>query len=138
MIHVAEASFPVIVTGGRDYMYRKKVFMVLDELNGVRRIDILGHGACRRKNAPPNEYSGADRWAHEWAMSRWTPVIAYPADWEKYGKKAGIIRNWNLSDLVRPKCCVAFPGGTGTEHMVLTCKKITGCYVLEIDRATEG
>lgn len=36
---------------------------------------------------------GVDRWAHERASARGNPTKVMPADWDKFGKRAGYIRN---------------------------------------------
>lgn len=45
-------------------------------------------------------------------------VERYPAEWDKYGKAAGPIRNQQMLDEGRPDMVIAFPGGKGTAHMV--------------------
>lgn len=39
------------------------------------------------------EARGPDAWGRLWAEQRGIPVISYPADWERYGRSAGMIRN---------------------------------------------
>lgn len=94
-----------LVCGGRDYAGRYTVHSVLAEY-GIRE---LCHGA-----AP-----GADTLAGEWAiMIARIKTVAYPADWDTFGKAAGPIRNrWMLEDF-RPNLVIAFPGGQGTANMV--------------------
>lgn len=60
---------------------------------------------------------GADSAAHDWAVSRWVPQEEYPADWGKYGKRAGYIRNVEMLEKGKPDVVVAFPGGKGTAMM---------------------
>jgi hypothetical protein len=80
----------------------------LDALHARRPISLLIHGAA----------AGADTLAHVWAETRRVPVQACPADWDRYGKRAGRIRNlWMLTEF-HPELVVAFPGGAGTAHMV--------------------
>lgn len=67
------------------------------------------HGACR---------SGADLWADEWAVVNWTQIEEYPADWAKYGRAAGPIRNRRMISEGKPDLVLAFPGGRGTSDMV--------------------
>lgn len=65
-------------------------------------------GACR----------GADRLAVMWAKSVGVPVEEYPANWGRYGKAAGPIRNLQMLKDGKPDLVVAFSGGHGTLHMM--------------------
>lgn len=56
--------------------------------------------------------------AGDWAMVNFIDVLAMPADWARYGRRAGAVRNQRMLDEARPELVVAFPGGTGTADMV--------------------
>lgn len=58
-------------------------------------------------------------------------MIEEKAEWNKYGKQAGILRNQAMIDLHSPTLIVAFPGGTGTADMIARARK-AGIPVLEI------
>lgn len=94
----------VIVCGGRDYTDRDTIQRVLRHLNPAARI-VLG-GA-----------RGADETAERVALELGFSIKRYPAEWDRYGRGAGPIRNQKMlgdgADLV-----IAFPGGRGTAHMV--------------------
>lgn len=124
MLKCTGVYFPVIVCGGRRYSNQHRVNEVLTGLINQRRIDLIGTGGAR----------GADTLAMNWARARCLPLLTLDADWEKYGRKAGPIRNGNLVYMMQPKLCVAFPGGRGTEDMVLRCKRLPHCYVIEVDK----
>lgn len=98
----------LLVCGGRDYNDRRGVFRSLDRLLTKRQVVTLIHGA-----AP-----GADSLAAQWAKERGIEQIACPAEWEKYGKRAGPLRNAHMLTL-NPDGLVAFPGGRGTADMVM-------------------
>jgi hypothetical protein len=54
--------------------------------------------------------------ARRWAVFNGLPVADFPADWKKFGKAAGMIRNAEMAayaDVV-----IAFAGGRGTDNMV--------------------
>lgn len=110
----------VIVCGGRDYNDRASVFAVLDRTHDRVGISVVKHGQAR----------GADRLAGEWAGSRGITVQGFPADWDQFGKRAGILRNIEIAES-GADLCVAFPGGRGTAHMVSLCKK-TGIATIEV------
>ena len=64
-----------------------------------------------------------DTHALDWAVVNWVRHVVYEAQWDKYGKAAGAIRNQQMLDEGKPELVVAFPGGRGTEDMVNRAKK---------------
>jgi hypothetical protein len=60
---------------------------------------------------------GADRFAREFANGLGCTVETHEADWKRYGKAAGGIRNQRMVDS-KPDGVLAFPGGKGTEDCV--------------------
>jgi hypothetical protein len=67
-------------------------------------------------------------------------VLSYPAQWAKYGKKAGTIRNCQMLNEGHPDIVLAFPlpGSIGTWHMVKIAKKAgVGVIVYEPMRLKE-
>ncbi|WP_312723961.1 DUF2493 domain-containing protein [Stutzerimonas kunmingensis] len=97
----------LIVCGGRDYADRARVFEVLDHILLTRGISEIIQG----------EAPGADRWAREWAINRDVKLTRCRAEWEKYGKRAGPVRNRHMLTL-KPDGVVAFSGGRGTADMI--------------------
>lgn len=75
---------------------------------------------------------GADTFAQRLAKGWDLSFEKYPADWEKYGKGAGHIRNQQMLDEGKPDLVVAFPGGKGTANMIERAKK-AGVEVIVID-----
>lgn len=61
---------------------------------------------------------GVDSTAIDFAAVNWCPFVEFKANWKKYGKRAGPIRNQAMIDQGKPDLVVAFPGGTGTADMV--------------------
>lgn len=97
----------VLVFGGRDFSRRDVLFDALDEIRQHNQIDSVITGSAR----------GVDSFGSEWAVSRGIPLIEYPANWDKHGRRAGPIRNQQMLDEGKPTLGVQFPGGTGTEDM---------------------
>jgi hypothetical protein len=93
-----------MVTGGRDYADKDRVYEVLDQAHAENPIGKLIHGKAK---------SGADVLANEWAEERGVSVKPFPADWNRYKKAAGVIRNQEMVNF-GPDIVIAFPGGTGT------------------------
>lgn len=95
----------VLVTGGRDFVDRDAVVAALRALPADA---VLVHGSAR----------GADALAaHWWGIVQGRSVEAYPAEWDRHGKAAGVIRNQQMLD-TGIDLLVAFPGGRGTADMV--------------------
>lgn len=104
----------VLCCGGRDYENSLAVVTAMDVLLRDRgwqpgQVIVIEGGA-----------KGADRLARHWAESRGAHVATVSAQWRLLGKAAGMKRNVAMLAL-RPELCVAFPGGTGTEHMATIC-----------------
>lgn len=97
----------VIVCGGREFEDRHFVFTALDAFHHKYPITLLVHGEAR----------GADNLGRLWARERKIPIRGIAADWEKYGSRAGPLRNQKMLDTQLPDAVVAFPGGVGTAHM---------------------
>lgn len=103
-----------LVFGGRRYEGREIVFGVLDNL----RPELVIHGFCHvwDKSTRAWLFSGADRLADDWALERGAQPVRCPANWTRYDKGAGSIRNSAMAKLA-PTIAVGFPGDTGTEDM---------------------
>lgn len=100
----------VLVCGGRDFSSTTSLWRELDtvKINAPHdALTIIQGGA-----------TGADRLARLWCESRAIPYDNFPANWKKYGKAAGPIRNQRMIDVGKPDLVVAAPGGTGTADMV--------------------
>lgn len=103
----------VLVCGGRDYRDRKTLRDVLDGFHAATPFSSVIHG-----DAP-----GADTLAGMWALQHDILVEVYPAEWRRYGRSAGPIRNEKMLREGRPDLVVAFPGGRGTADMVRRAQK---------------
>lgn len=97
----------LLVTGGRDYNNKAKVFEVLDLLHEKYGVTTVIHGAAK----------GADSLASLWCKERLVTEIACPADWKLHGRAAGPIRNQQMLTEHQPDLVIAFPGGRGTANM---------------------
>lgn len=74
---------------------------------------------------------GADKLGEQYALEYHIPIRHLPAEWYKYGKRAGIIRN---TDIVRlADIVVAFWDGKspGTRHTIAESKRLgKTCYII--------
>jgi len=104
----------VIVTGGRGFFDRKKLYDALDYIAlSTGRIDLIAEGGAR----------GADRLAQDYAREKGIVNVTYHADWEKFGKGAGHKRNQYMIDSNLDAYLVAMPGGKGTEDCIRRAEK---------------
>lgn len=111
----------ILVCGGRDFDSVHLLHKTLDHFLKEYNFDTLIEGDAR----------GADRMAGRWAIENNVECKVYPAKWQKYGNRAGPIRNLQMLDEGKPDLVIAFPGGEGTAHMVKIARG-RGIRVLEI------
>lgn len=110
----------VLVCGGRDFDNVAYICSKLDKLNEETPFTGIITGGAR----------GVDTIANEWAKTKPFDRYVSHADWKKYGKSAGHIRNAHMLTW-KPDLVVAFPGGRGTANMVRLAKE-AGVEVIEI------
>lgn len=114
----------ILICGSRTYSNKyliKKTILYYDKddtviiVGGARGADSIGEYIARQF-----EY----------------PVEVYPADWEKYGKAGGMIRNQEMLDIGKPDVVYAFytdinNKSRGTMNMVKIARK-AGIKVVEL------
>jgi hypothetical protein len=104
----------VLVCGDRNW---DDYDTIRKELKKLPKGSVIVHGDCR----------GADKIAGEVAMELGLKVIAFPAEWGKYGKSAGPIRNAKVLEETRPDLVLAFhddlENSKGTKDMVYRAAK---------------
>jgi hypothetical protein len=115
----------VLVTGGRDYDRTATVFRELDFLlRSHGEVTVIEGGA-----------RGADRIARQWCANCSGGHVEcedFNADWKRFGKAAGAIRNQEMLDS-GVDLVLAFPGGRGTADMVKRAKS-AGVRVIEVQQ----
>lgn len=103
--------YKTIIAGGRDFMdynlLKEKTDKILQEKKVTHKIVIIS--GCAR---------GADTLGLRYASENAFDVEEYPADWNKYGKKAGYVRNVEMAE--NADALIAFWDGKskGTKHMI--------------------
>ena len=102
----------ILVSGSRNFT--NKAFMKIAIL-ALGNVDCIVQGEAR----------GADRCAKEIARELGIECRSYPAQWKKYGRSAGPLRNQEMLDKEHPDLVVAFPlpGSIGTWDMVERCEE---------------
>lgn len=108
----------ILVTGSRDWddadtIYRA-FYNYLNEDDIDQSTTVLVSGACP---------SGADALAESLFKSWGIAVERHPAEWDVFGKKAGMIRNQEMVDL-GADVCIAFikNSSPGASHAALMAK----------------
>jgi hypothetical protein len=99
----------ILICGGRDPPFpANTVYSWLDRLSKDWFEPVIIEGDAR----------GVDRMAGYWARTKGYTNLKFPAEWDKYGKRAGYLRNKRMLDEGKPDLVVAFPGGPGTAMMI--------------------
>lgn len=103
----------VIIAGGRDYAQdneeqKLEGFKILDDLATKFEITKVVCGKAK----------GADTLGEVWALSRGIDVAEFPADWNRYGKRAGPVRNEQMGDYADMAICFWDGKSYGTKHMI--------------------
>jgi hypothetical protein len=115
----------LLITGTREVYNPREVEKAVQWMTGVhkefRREDIsfLVHGAAR----------GIDISGRDWAIGRGIHHEPFPADWDRFGKRAGHYRNEEMANFClscnEPTWVLAFPHKTlpsrGTRDMIEVC-----------------
>lgn len=101
----------VIVAGSRQFNDYELLEHTVDSLGLDISEIVSGHA------------NGADKLGERYARSRGIKLMVFPAEWDKYGKGAGIIRNGRMAEY--GDYLVAFDMGTpGTKNMIHTMLKL--------------
>lgn len=102
--------FRLLVTGARIWDDVWTIENFLDMVHAYHPDLVVVHGDCPK---------GADRIVRDWAEENEVPQERYPADWDKYGKPAGHIRNKQMVD-TKPHLAASFVRGEsrGTNNCI--------------------
>ena len=122
------AEYKILICGGRQYgistdtrdenantLAKKQVERAHDLLTNLVQVLMT---MDKEVTIIHGDAIGADRLGGAWAEIHDLPVQKFPADWDKYKKAAGPIRNTQMLKEGKPDLVVAFPGGFGTNHMI--------------------
>lgn len=107
--------FRVIIAGGREFNDYDLLKKTMDNVLANVRDDITV--VC-------GQARGADTLGEQYAKERGYAVQYFPADWNRYGKVAGYIRNTMMAK--NADALVAFWDGQspGTGHMIQTAQSL--------------
>jgi hypothetical protein len=118
LLRRSERPMRVIVCGSRDWGDGGAIHTALSGLPGEHREITIVHGVCSRKVGGIQR--SADMLADFYARELGFDVERHPADWDRYGKAAGVIRNQKMAEL-GADLLIAFQrdGSSGTADMIL-------------------
>ena len=107
--------FKVIIAGGRDFhdyeLLENKCDYYLSNLDTNVIVIVSGMAL------------GADTLGEKYAKRRGYKIDYYPANWDKYGKSAGFIRNKEMVDIASAAICFWDGKSKGTKHTIDLCKE---------------
>ena len=109
-------NFKVVIAGSRGFSNYKLLKETCDKYLREKKkthniVIISGHAR------------GADSLGEKYASDEDLDLEIYPADWKKYGKSAGFMRNEQMADIA--DAVIAFWNGEshGTKHMIDTAEE---------------
>lgn len=107
----------VIIAGTRDFndyaFLKKNLDYFLQGINpNNEEIEIVSGNA-----------RGADKLGERYAKEHNLPVKLFPANWDKYGKRAGYLRNQEMADYSDMLIAFWDEKSKGTKHMIDIAKK---------------
>lgn len=117
-------SYRALFCGDRNWNDHETIHTQLKVLQSAHPNLEICHGACR----------GADVVAGIEAKKLGIPVTPFPAEWDRYGKAAGPIRNRQMLREFQPQIVMAFhrnlEGSRGTKDMITAAKEAGVAFVI--------
>lgn len=106
----------VIIAGSRNCtnfeLLREKCDKILSKTD-MNTVEFIS-GGCR----------GVDKLGEQYAKSKGKTPIIYPANWKKYGKAAGPLRNLKMAENATHLIAFLEPGSKGTASMIKEAEKL--------------
>ena len=103
----------LIIAGSRTITDKERVFAHIDRViqsaseQGITITEIVSGGA-----------RGIDKLGESYAKTHSIPLMIFPADWNKYGKSAGYIRNKEMAEYADCLLAIWDRKSKGTKHMI--------------------
>lgn len=105
----------VIIAGGRDFNNYALLQEYVDKFLSTYSSDSI--------EIVSGNARGADKLGERYAKEHNLPVKLFPANWDKYGKRAGYLRNQEMADYANMLIAFWDRKSKGTNHMINIAKK---------------
>ena len=102
----------LIIAGSRDITDIHHLYNAIDESPFGYLEEIVSGGA-----------QGVDYLGERYARMLNIPIKQFPADWRRYGKRAGMIRNHEMALYADALLAIWDGKSSGTQHMILDMQK---------------
>jgi hypothetical protein len=103
-----EEKFRVIIAGGRDFSnFRLLCKVCMHMLKNKINVEIVSGAA-----------NGADKLGEKFAKFMGYEVKQFPANWDVYGKRAGLVRNEEMAQYADSLIAFWDESSKGTKHMI--------------------
>jgi len=112
----------ILITGTRNILSLDDQNIIINRLKLIQDDDVtLVHGGA----------TGVDTFCNNFGKNAGWKLIKFKANWNKYGKQAGPLRNIDMVDFSNPDLILGFPGpnSKGTWHCINYAKKINKCPI---------
>lgn len=117
----------LIIAGSREFDNYELLSEKMNELQ-LKPNEVVS-GTCR----------GADKLGEQWANTNRVKIVRFPANWDKYGKSAGPIRNREMAQYA--DTLLAFWNGRkgGTSNMIKTAQELRlNVFIVEYENSTSS
>lgn len=115
----------ILACGSRTWTDRQKVWNAYYAIGDEWGLDLIRDRDWQEVGVAHGGARGADHIAGSVAMEFGMQVKEYPADWQRHGKAAGVIRNLEMLN-AKPDIVLAFWDGKsrGTAHTIREAEKL--------------
>jgi hypothetical protein len=119
IVDLIENTFFLVIAGSRDFDDYELLKMKADKITRrIKKQIVVVSGTAK----------GADRLGERYAKERGYDVAYFPADWNRYGKRAGMLRNCDMATLVKNLrggvICFWDGSSPGTRGMINICEEL--------------
>lgn len=91
----------ICIIAGSSSALQATVYSAMEQCPFSDAITIVVSGKQKKWDTTNNIWRGADYWGERWAEERLIPVLPFPAEWGKWGRSAGPIRNNAMAEVAQ-------------------------------------